>query len=287
MIETEAVVKISAATRLYTAAIPKRDDFLNPDMTSVLAFSSDPDPEGEAHLPVAAPGLLKRMRKVQESASKRPRGRPTAEQADSLRDTMMHAALDAFMTRGFDGASLEAIAREAKIGKITIYRQFGTKEALFREVIVFARQSLREHVRASITDAPPEQVLRGVIARLMEVVAQPDFVAVLRLTIAEAPRFPEIAAAALKNSDFALGALVDYLARLKSEGVIVIDDPHVAASQLAELATGGVRNLLKPRSTRAVRMQAVDAVYTTMARAWGLEPVPRPKAAPTRARKKS
>jgi AcrR family transcriptional regulator len=255
-------------------------------MTTAPAFSADPDAESEAHLPVAAPGLLKRIRSVQERATKRPRGRPTAEQADSLRDTMMHAALDAFMTRGFDGASLEAIARDAKIGKITIYRQFGTKEALFREVIVFARQSLREHVRAMITDEPPEQVLRNVIARLVDVVAQPDFVAVLRLTIAEAPRFPDIASDALKNSDFALGALVDYLARLQSEGIIVIDDPHVAASQLAELATGGVRNLLKPRSKRVVRDQTVNAVYTTLARAWGLEPVPRPQAAPARARKK-
>ena len=198
---------------------------------------------------------------------------------------MMHAALDAFMTRGFEGASLEAIARDAKIGKITIYRQFGTKEALFREVVSFARQSLREHVRTSITDASPKQVLCGVITRLVEVVSQPDFIAVLRLTIAEAPRFPDIAADALKNSDFALGPLVDYLARLQADGVIVIDDPHVAASQLAELATGGVRNLLKPRSTRAARKQMVDAVYTTVARAWGLEPVPRPITA--RGRKRS
>ena len=203
-----------------------------------------------------------------------------------LRDTMMHVALDAFMKDGFEGASLEAIARDAKIGKITIYRQFGTKEALFREVIAFARQSLREHVRSTITQDPPEQVLRGVIARLVDVVAQPDFVAVLRLTIAEAARFPDIAADALRNSDFALGALVDYLARLESEGLIVIDDPHVAASMLAELATGGVRNLLKPRSSGATRKQTVDAVYTTLARAWGLEPVPRPKAS-ARGRKRA
>lgn len=255
-------------------------------MTSAPALSEDPEPESEAHPPSAAPGLLKRIRTAQKTAQKRPRGRPTAEQADTLREALMHAALDAFMTRGFEGASLEAIAREAKIGKITIYRQFGTKEALFREVIVFARQSLREHVRTSITDAPPEQVLRGVIARLVAVVGQPDFVAVLRLIISEALRFPDIASDALKNSDFALGPLVDYLARLQAEGVIVIDDPHVAASQLAELATGGVRNLLKPRSTRAVREQTVDAVYTMVARAWGLEPVP-PAKTPARARKRA
>jgi AcrR family transcriptional regulator len=255
-------------------------------MTSAPAFQIDPDSGSEEHPPVAAPGLLKRIRATQKTSRKRPRGRPTAEEADSLRENLMHAALDAFMTRGFEGASLEAIARDAKIGKITIYRQFGNKEVLFRDVVNFARQSLREHVRAAISDGPPQQVLRGVIARLVDVVSQPDFIAVLRLTIAEAPRFPDIAADALKNSDFALGALVDYLAGLQADGVIVIDDPHVAASQLAELATGGVRNLLKPRSARAVRDQTVEAVYTTVARAWGLEPIPRPKAT-KRARKRS
>lgn len=225
---------------------------------------------------VPAAGLLKRIRTVQKRALKRPRGRPTAEQADRLRDTMIHTALHEFMTRGFEGASLEAIARDAKIGKITIYRQFGTKEALFREVIGFARLTLRDQLTASIIEGSPRQVIRNVIGRLVEVVSHPDFVAVLRLTIAEASRFPDLAAAALKNSDFALGALVDYLDRLRMEGVIVIDDPHVAASQLAELATGGVRNLLKPRASRGERKQTVELVYTTLARAWGLEPLPAP-----------
>jgi len=225
---------------------------------------------------VVLPGLLKRIRTVQKGALKRPRGRPTAEQADHLRDTMIHTALHEFMTRGFEGASLESIARQAKIGKITIYRQFGTKEALFREVVRFARESLREQLTASIIGGTPRQVIRNAIGRLVEVVSHPDFVAVLRLTIAEAARFPDLAAAALKNSDYAFSALVEYLDRLRAEGIIVIDDPHLAASQLAELATGGVRRLVSPRPSRAERQKTVDAVYTTLARAWGLEPVPAP-----------
>jgi AcrR family transcriptional regulator len=237
--------------------------------------SKDAGPEESDDLPqVSSPGLLKRIRTVQKGALKRPRGRPTAEQADHLRDTMIHTALHEFMTRGFEGASLEAIAREAKIGKITIYRQFGTKEALFREVVSFARQSLREQLTASIIGQTPRQVIRNAIGRLVEVGSHPDFVAVLRLTIAETARFPDLAAAALKNSDYAFTALVEYLDGLRADGVIAIDDPHVAASQLAELATGGVRTLVKPRPTRAERKQTVDAVYTTLARAWGLEPVP-------------
>ena len=243
-------------------------------MKSVPETSNDGAVESDVLPPVASRGLLKRIRTVQKRALKRPRGRPTAEEADSLRDTMMHTALNAFMTRGFEGASLEGIARDAKIGKITIYRQFGTKEALFREVVGFARQNLREHVRASITDRPPRQVIRDVIAQLVEAVSHPDFIAVLRLTISEAPRFPDLAADSLKNSEYALGSLVEYLGALHAEGVIVIDDPRVSAFQLAELATGGVRNLLKPRSTRAERKQMVDAAYTTIARAWGLEPLP-------------
>ncbi|WP_175907801.1 TetR/AcrR family transcriptional regulator [Burkholderia seminalis] len=238
--------------------------------TNDIALAKDDLPQ------VAFPGLLKRIRTVQKGALKRPQGRPTAEQADHLRDTMIHTALHEFMTRGFEGASLEAIAREAKVGKVTIYRQFGTKEALFREVLGFARHSLREQLTASIVEGTPRQVLRNVIGRLVEVVSHPDFVAVLRLTIAEAPRFPDLAAAASKNSDFALTGLVEYLDRLRADGVIFIEDPHVAASQLAELATGGVRTLVRPRPTRAERKRTVDAVYTTLARAWGLEQLPAP-----------
>ncbi|HOT30338.1 MAG TPA: TetR/AcrR family transcriptional regulator [Candidatus Ozemobacteraceae bacterium] len=49
-------------------------------------------------------------------------------------ERMLHAALDEFSRQGYHQASVDTIARKAKVSKATIYSHFGTKEALFLAV---------------------------------------------------------------------------------------------------------------------------------------------------------
>jgi AcrR family transcriptional regulator len=87
----------------------------------------------------------------------------------SLRD----AAVRLFAERGFEGASVEALAREAGLAKGTFYLYFPTKQALLDDVV--QRYSLLpdvERIAVDLRGQPLEQIVpllvRAVWSRLME-----------------------------------------------------------------------------------------------------------------------
>jgi AcrR family transcriptional regulator len=62
----------------------------------------------------------------------RPRGRPPSPTA---RAAIIQAALELFAERGFQAATIEAIAARAGVGRNTIYRRWPTKEELIVDAI--------------------------------------------------------------------------------------------------------------------------------------------------------
>ena len=64
------------------------------------------------------------------------------------RERISAAALALFAERGFDGTTTRAIAQRAGVNEVTIFRTFGSKEALFRQV---AREMLPiRRIRAGV-----------------------------------------------------------------------------------------------------------------------------------------
>ncbi|MBM4237319.1 MAG: TetR/AcrR family transcriptional regulator, partial [Euryarchaeota archaeon] len=59
----------------------------------------------------------------------------TTQQVTSTRDRVLSAALEVFGRKGFNGATTREIARQAGVNEVTLFRYFGSKEALFASVI--------------------------------------------------------------------------------------------------------------------------------------------------------
>jgi AcrR family transcriptional regulator len=215
--------------------------------------------------------------KFAEGAGRKPRkrapGRPTLEEANQLREAVLHAALRVFAKRGYEAASIEGIAREAKVAKITLYRQFGNKERLFLEVTRYAQADVRRNLAALVdTAGSTQQVLREMILRLHQGMTHPDYLVVLRLVIAESQRFPEIADAMLHDGDHILEPLIRYLGKLKKEGLVAIESPRDAALQLSCLALGGARYLMaKPSTDPEARIHWANALMVLFTQAWQLK----------------
>jgi len=91
---------------------------------------------------------------VTESSHAR-RGRPANE---ALGQTIVDAARELFVELGFQSTTLDKVAQRAKISKLSIYRHFENKEALFSAAIaagchqLFAPQTLLEGVDGSVED---------------------------------------------------------------------------------------------------------------------------------------
>ncbi|MCG3269528.1 TetR/AcrR family transcriptional regulator [Yoonia sp. I 8.24] len=68
---------------------------------------------------------------IMPEATERKRGRPQATQTTDLKLALLHAAIDLFAERGFDGVSLSHIAEKAGADKGLSRYYFGSKEALW------------------------------------------------------------------------------------------------------------------------------------------------------------
>jgi AcrR family transcriptional regulator len=121
-------------------------------------------------------------------------GRPPKELAGQVDTRILDAARKVFLERGFEGASIEEIAEVARSGKPTIYMRFRDKRALFTAVvtrdILFRITEFKSEVR---TGATIEERLTSAAITLVHWGFDSDRIALMRLAVAEARRFPDLA----------------------------------------------------------------------------------------------
>jgi TetR/AcrR family transcriptional repressor of mexJK operon len=190
-------------------------------------------------------------------------GRPTLATAQLQREALLNHALEEFLQHGFEGANIDRIARNAGIGRATIYRQFGSKETLFQAATTYRTTGLRERLNLLITSSkPPREILLELIEQIHIEFTGNDLLPVARLSIAEARRFPD-ACRNLWSLEAAqvLAPLAQYLRQLKDQGILDIGEPETAALHIANMAIGGFRFLIEqPLKTRAARKQWAEGV---------------------------
>jgi AcrR family transcriptional regulator len=104
------------------------------------------------------------------------------------------AALDAFPARGFAAARLDDVARRAGVAKGTIYLYFRDNEALFQDLVrsVIGPLIARFEATAEI-DLPARIVAERIVDMFVREVYGTRRKDVIRLIIAEGPRFPKLA----------------------------------------------------------------------------------------------
>lgn len=80
---------------------------------------------------------------------KRSRGRPSIP---FLRETILRHAGDLFASKDFAQTSIDEVAARAGVGKGSVYRQFGSKEALYAIVVIEGFKHLQKEIGAALKD---------------------------------------------------------------------------------------------------------------------------------------
>jgi AcrR family transcriptional regulator len=117
-----------------------------------------------------------------------------AERAAERRQAIIDAALDEFIARGFTATRLDDVAKRAGVAKGTIYLHFKDKESMFEELIrtalvpVVGRLHAPPPIGGSVRDA-----VEGFASTFIREVAGTRRGDIVRLIVAEGPRFPAIA----------------------------------------------------------------------------------------------
>lgn len=158
--------------------------------------------------------------------------------AASNRSAILDAAADLFLESGYDRTSLARVAERAGVSKATLFKQFPTKSELFEATVLAAGDT----PDGELIDPPPGDFQAGLITLGMayaELLARPRMADLIRLVIAESPRFPELRE---RTFDFGtlpvLAALKRYFKAENAAGNANVDDPDVAAPQfLGMIAT--------------------------------------------------
>jgi AcrR family transcriptional regulator len=107
---------------------------------------------------------------------------------------ILDAARRVFLQRGLAGASVDEIAALAHAGKPTIYARHPSKEALFAAVMMHDVAAIIARFESHVpTGATVEERLASVATAILRWALVSDTVGLMRLAIAEAPRFPDLA----------------------------------------------------------------------------------------------
>lgn len=175
--------------------------------------------------------------------AKRPaakRGRPTNPE---LLERILICGQENFIRQGFEATSMESIAQCAGVSKMTIYRHFATKEALFESCVamrtdqVFSLNSIK--TRPPINMQQVQVVLHDIAIEFVKLLLDPEILAMQRTFIANALNHPKPSQTFYEQGCLRLGAQVsEYLLQAHQLKVLQVPDPILAATQFLGMCLG-------------------------------------------------
>ena len=112
--------------------------------------------------------------------------------AELLPASILAAARELFLTKGFAATSVQEIADRAGVTKRTLYVKIGDKEAIFGAVVGAMLQDWRQVVTDSDPDDSLQLRFEQLGQQLLSVMLEPDMVRLNRVMLAEAYRFPSL-----------------------------------------------------------------------------------------------
>ena len=159
------------------------------------------------------------------------------------RAAVLDAATTVFLREGYDGASVDDIAREAGVVKRTVYNVFGDKETLFRETIQrsieVAERFSAELVAETGRMRDANEDIPRTARRLAGTVLRGRVLPLRRLLVSELRRFPDLAGEYRRRApETVMRALASALRDLADAGQLRIESADVAAEHLAFLVMG-------------------------------------------------
>ncbi len=162
------------------------------------------------------------------------------ERARQKRGQILDAARGLFLIHGYAHTSTEAIRLTAGVSKETLYRYYATKEELFADVL---RRLTLEHLPKPLqldetlahgADRKQlQKILQMLAQEIIGLMMQPDYLALLRVVIAESVRFPHLGEVFRKTvPEQAIVRFAQFLKHLREKGLATKFDDEAAARML-------------------------------------------------------
>ena len=157
-------------------------------------------------------------------------------------DDVLRGARTVFLKCGFEGASVDAIAEEAKVSKATLYAHCSSKEQLFLIVVQAECDRLSAEISRPLSSREdPRTVLEELSRRMIDLVMDDDYIRLLRFCIGAVSVLPEVGDIYMEAGPRrATGIVAQILQDMHDAGTLRVRDCHTAASQFIHLSLSGV-----------------------------------------------
>lgn len=209
------------------------------------------------------------MQKIDEAAQRPRRGRPRDPQRCRR---ILDAARQHFHAQGLERASVDAIATDAGVSKMTIYSHFASKEGLFEAVVRDRTDQVVGGIAGVEALDPefPEQALTAVGEQFLALARDEHALGQFRAVYGAAGTQP-LACQAFhrQGAERLIADLARYLQRATDAFTLSVPEPHLAADLFLAmfLGDGHIRGLLKLPMPHAGENEALlrEAVRVFMA----------------------
>jgi AcrR family transcriptional regulator len=142
------------------------------------------------------------------------------------RDRLVEVTARIFAEAGYHGTTTRRIAQEADVNEVTLFRHFGSKEALIREALRTAALRTRASLDPESTD-PAAELHRWALAAFHHFYERKDLV---RRVMGEMVERPEIAPSVCEDTNAECSQLERFFTRLQERGLARGDVPARAAA---------------------------------------------------------
>lgn len=192
-------------------------------------------------------------------------GRPPFKLAGEVDERILDAALVVFLERGFAGASIDEIAARARAGKPTIYARFPDKEALFAAVVLRNVAVAIERFGSDVpSGATIDERLINLGKTILDWVLTGNTVDLMRVTISEASRLPDLASSvhrmARQRGEEAVGLILSET--VQSDALAPL--PAFAPDQLPTTAQIFVDLVVFPLVIRALFGENIESLQAEL-----------------------
>ncbi|MEO1642093.1 MAG: TetR/AcrR family transcriptional regulator [Pseudomonadota bacterium] len=145
---------------------------------------------------------------------------------------ILDAASALFRRDGYQGASMEDIAKTAEVSTATLYRHFASKADLFEAVATASLETLETRIDLAPSDTPLIR-LETLATAYAELLCQPETVGIMRMLVAETGRNADLAERFYCSVKLRLGDVFEAAVRdLETAGLITRGDIDRAPGQL-------------------------------------------------------
>ena len=161
---------------------------------------------------------------------------------EARRRAILDAAIEVFLENGYERTTLTAILEKSGGSRSSLYEFFGGKDGLFLAAIQRVCPQFKEALEIiANSNEPPEIALMKFATQFVHALLFPQVIAISRIMIAEAYRFPNISELFYHTGPLLMySRLADYFSRMNKNGILKIKDPLQAARLFCSLVQGSI-----------------------------------------------